>query len=91
MWGVDRMREFIDETTEKEGTPINRSNLMAIQGYQGETVIFGENSIVKTNSNGEVETILFQENQIVKTFSGEKTITLKTTFNDTGYITEELE
>ena len=84
MWGVDRMREFIDETTEKEGTDINRTNMMALQGYQGENVTFGD-TITKINDNGETETITFAGNQIIKQFVGEKTITQTITFNDTGY------
>lgn len=84
MWGVDVMREFIDETTENEGTYINRQNLMAMQGYQGENVTFGD-TIVKTNDKGETETITFAGNQIIKQFVGEKTIAQTITFTDTGY------
>ena len=67
-----------------EGTPINRDNLMAIQGYQGENVTFGD-TITKTNDNGETETITYLGNQIIKQFVGEKTITQTITFTDTGY------
>lgn len=84
MWGVDRMREFIDETTEKDGTDINRSNMMALQGYQNEDVTFGD-TIIKENDKGETETITFSSNQIIKRFVGEKTITQTITFNDNGY------
>ena len=78
------MIDFIDKTSEQNGTPINRENLMAIQGYQGENVTFGD-TIVKTNDNGETETITFAGNQIIKKFVGEKTITQTITFNDNGY------
>ena len=81
------MREIIDKTSEKNGTPINRSNLMAMQGYQGETVVFGDN-IVKTNDKGEVETITFSGDKITKQFVGEKTITQTITFTSNGYIKE---
>ena len=81
------MREFIDETTEKDGTDINRSNMMALQGYQNENVTFGD-TITKTNDNGETETITFSGNQIIKRFVGEKTITQTITFNDNGYTKE---
>ena len=87
MWGVDRMREFIDETTEKDGTDINRSNMMALQGYQNEDVTFGD-TIIKENDKGETETITFSGNQIIKRFVGEKTITQTITFNDNGYTKE---
>ena len=81
------MIEFIDKTSEKNGTPISRQNLMAVQGYQGETVVFGDN-IVKTNDKGETETITFLENKIIKQFVGEKTITQTITFTENGYTKE---
>lgn len=81
------MRDFVDETSEKNGTDINRSNMMAMQGYQGEVVIFG-NTITKTNDKNEVETITFMGNQIIKKFVGEKTITQTITFTDDGYTKE---
>ena len=84
MWGVDIMREFIDETSEKLGTDINRKNLMALQGYQGETCTFGD-SIIKVNDKGETETITFSGNTITKKFVGEKTITQTITFKENGY------
>ena len=65
------MIDFIDKTTEQAGTPINRENLMGVQGYQNENVNFGNNNITKTNSKGETETITFSGNQIIKTFVGE--------------------
>ena len=68
-----------------EGTPINRDNLMALQDYQNETVVFSGNTIVKTNGENETETITFTDNQIIKQFVGEKTITQTITFTDTGY------
>lgn len=70
-----------------EGTPINRENMMAIQGYQAETVVFGGNSITKTNADG-VETIVFQDDKIIKTFAGDKTIKITTTFTENGYSSE---
>lgn len=84
MWGVDEMREFLDETTEKDGTDINRSNMMAVQGYQNENVTFGD-TITKVNDKGEIETINFVGNQIFKTFVGEKTIKQTITFVENGY------
>ena len=78
------MREFIDETTEKDGTDINRSNMMALQGDQNDDVTFGD-TITKTNDNGETETITFAGNQIIKKFVGEKTITQTITFTNNGY------
>ena len=84
MWGVDRMIEFIDETSEKLGTEFSRENMMAIQGYQNEDVTFGD-TITKINDKGETETITFLENQIIKRFIGEKTVNQTITFNENGY------
>lgn len=67
-----------------EGTPINRENMMALQGYQYENVTFG-NTIIKTNDKGETETITFGDNQITKKIVGKKTITQTITFSQNGY------
>jgi hypothetical protein len=77
--------DFIDKTSEQNGTPINRENLMGVQGYVAETVVFGNNSITKTNSKSEKETITFSDNKIIKNFVGEKTITQTITFTNNGY------
>lgn len=76
------MKEFIDKTSTRDGTPINRANLMAIQGFIGLTVSYGDNGeIIETNSNGETLTVMFEsDGSITETFSGEKTITKQITF-----------
>lgn len=86
------MIEFIDKTEEKSGTPINRANLMAVQGFVGLTTTFLEDgAVVETNSKGETLTTRFGEDgSIIETFKGTKTITKKTTFNDDGSISEVL-
>ena len=80
----NNMIDFIDKTNEQDGTPINRENLMAVQGYQGENVTFGD-TITKTNDKGEVETITFSGDKIFKKFIGEKTINQTITFTNNGY------
>lgn len=86
------MIEFIDKTTTQSGTPINRANLMAIQGFAAETIVFKtDGSIVKTNSKGETLTIRFKsDGSITKTFVGSKTITLTITFDNTGNIVKSI-
>lgn len=81
------MVDFKDRTSEENGTPLNRKNLMGVQGYINETVSFG-NQIVKTNADGQTETIVFDDNKITKTFVGEKTITQTITFSGNGYVKE---
>lgn len=84
------MREFIDKTPDKSGTPLNRSNMMALQGFENANTVFLEDgSIVETNALGQVKTTTFNDDgSITETFVGEKTIVKTTTFNNDGSITE---
>lgn len=83
------MQEFIDETTEKQGTPINRKNLMSIQGFTNQNTTFTDDSVVQVNSDGQTLTTIFNEDgSITETFVGEKTITKTTSFGLDGSITE---
>ena len=77
------MIEFIDKTSEQNGTPINRDNMMAIQGFIANNTIFNaDGSITETNSKGEVLTTVFNEDgSITEIFMGEKTITKTTSFS----------
>lgn len=72
------------------GTPINRANLMAIQGFDSKTTVFNsDGSITETNSKGEKLTTKFNaDGSITETFVGSKTLTKKTTFNSNGTISE---
>lgn len=83
------MIEFIDKTSDRNGTPINRKVMMAVQGFVGcETVINADGSITETNADGEVKTTLFNpDGSITEMFVGEKEITKTTTF-DSGKIKE---
>lgn len=81
------MIDWIDKTPETAGTPANRKNLMGMQGYQKETVTFGD-TITKVNGDGQTETITFQDDKIIKKFVGDKTITQTITFTKTGYTKE---
>lgn len=82
------MIDFIDKTSEQEGTPINRDNLMAIQGFIAKTTVFNtDGSITETNGNGETLTTTFNtDGSITETFVGSKTITMTTAFNDDGSV-----
>lgn len=72
------------------GTPINRTHLMAIQGFDSKTIAFNsDGSITETNSKGEKLTTKFNtDGSITETFVGSKTLTKKTTFNSNGTISE---
>lgn len=84
------MQEFIDETSEKQGTPINRKNLMAIQGFINQnTTVNADGSIVQVNLDGQRLTTTFNDDgSITETFVGEKTITKTTSFGLDGSISE---
>lgn len=84
------MIDFIDKTTEQNGTPINRENLMAMQGFIANNTVFNaDGSITETNGKGESLTIVFNDDGSIKeTFVGEKTIIKTTTFNLDGSISE---
>ena len=82
MWGgIDALKDFIDKTSEQNGTPINRENMMAVQGFIKNTIRFSGNQIIETNANNEILTTTFEGNKIVETFRGEKIITKTTTFS----------
>ena len=84
------MIDFIDKTSEQNGTPINREMLMAMQGFIASNTVFNsDGSITETNSKNETLTTIFNEDgSITEIFVGEKTIAKKTTFNNDGSISE---
>lgn len=73
-----------------DGTPINRENMMALQGFIANNTVFNvDGSITEKNGKGEILTTVFNDDgSITETFAGEKTITKTTTFNSDGSISE---
>ena len=86
------MYEFIDKTSTVKGTKINRTAMMAIQGFESvDTTFNADGSITEKNSEGHTLTTKFNDDgSITETFVGEKTITKTTAFNEDGSITERL-
>lgn len=84
------MVDFKDKTSEETGTPINRENLMAMQGFVASDTVFEvDGSITETNSKGEtLRTVFNEDGTITETFTGEKVISKTTTFNSDGSISE---
>ena len=84
------MIDFIDKTSYQSGTPINRYNLMAMQGFVARSTVFNsDGSITETNEKGQTLTTTFNDDgSITEQFVGEKTITKTITFNSDGTITE---
>lgn len=83
------MKEFIDKTNTQSGTPINRKNLMAIQGFNMKTITFNtDGSITETNGDNEILTVNFNsDGGLTETFVGTSTITKTIKIN--GNIIEE--
>ena len=90
------MIDFIDKTSEQNGTPINREILMALQGFVVTKTDpptkneFGEAQIIQTNvgTNERLITTFKLNGQIEEKFVGQKTIIKTTTFNEDGSISE---
>ena len=88
------MIEFIDKTSEQNGTPINRENMMAVQGFENNNVDIVENedgsiTIIDVNKDGHTNNVNVIENDdgsitITEVFNGEKIITKTTTINADG-------
>lgn len=76
------MIDFIDKTSEQSGTSLNRTNLMAIQGFQTQTTKFNsDGSITETNADGHIKTTTFNsDGSISEVFVGDKTIKKDITF-----------
>ena len=85
------MIDFIDKTSEQSGTPLNRENMMAIQGFVGMTTEKqADGSILQTNVDGHtLLTVKNADGSITQTFAGEKVIT-KTITKQNGKIVEAI-
>lgn len=86
----------LDDDAVEMGTPLNRENMMAIQGFVSTKTLppttneIGEVQIIQINEekNEELITTFKLNGQIEEKFIGEKTITKTTTFNADGGILE---
>ena len=84
----------LNDGAEVEGTPINRENLMALQGMENNNVDIVENedgsiTVTEVNNDNHILTVNAIENEdgsitIVETFVGGKTIVKTTTINANG-------
>ena len=79
------MKEFINKTSEQNGTKINREAMMALQGFQAKTTKIGNSfeggkKVTEVNGEGHTLTTVITNKEIIETFVGEKTITKTTTF-----------
>lgn len=82
------MVNFIDKTSQNAGTPLNRSNMMAIQGMEAETIEFGNNTVTETFDKGGVKTTQFNATgSIREEYSSEGKSIVKITKFDRNTIT----
>lgn len=83
------MQDFIDKTEAASGTPLNRANLMAIQGFVPCEVKISSNQIEETYGNGcKLTTTFNDDGSITEVFVGKKTITKTTRLVADEMITE---
>lgn len=84
--------EYADEPT-VNGTPLNRSVFMAIQGMEpSKTVFNSDGSITTTYDTGVLSTVFGSDGSITETFTGTSGLvsTKKTVFNSDGSIQETI-
>lgn len=84
------MIDFIDKTSEQNGTPINREVLMGMQGFISKEYSVVGSAIIETNSKGETLVTAIYPDRYVITFSGDKTITKTIFFENERIVREEI-
>lgn len=85
------MIEFIDKTSEQDGTLLNRKNMMAMQGFVSNVTSATEQGIVIENTeSGETITMtpLNAQGKCFTTIQGKKTLTKTSSFTPTGIAKE---
>ena len=87
------MIDFIDKTSEQSGTPLNRDNLMAMQGFVATVTVFQSDGSIKQTNTKTNHTLLTQfrsDGAIIQTFTGDggRKITKTTAFYSNGNIEE---
>ena len=78
-------------TITDEGTAVNRTLLMALQGFEAQTTVFNsDDSITETNASGHTKVTTFPDTDtVVETFTaGGISMVKTTTFNIDGSISE---
>ena len=95
----DGRTEFVKtelaDDAKQAGTPINRENMMALQGFSNCDIYedvneLGEKQVIEdyVDRNEKLITTFKLDGRIEEKFIGEKTITKTTTFNSNGSISE---
>lgn len=84
------MVNFVDKTSGRPGTPINRSNMMAVQGFENGVATYSKGKRIVQFASGDTLTTYLQGESVVNTLVGEKTITKTTIITDAGNVEEVL-
>ena len=91
------MVDFIDKTSEQNGTPINRENMMAMQGFSNcniyeDTNELGEKQFIEDyiDRNEKLITTFKLDGRIEEKFVGKKTITKTYSFDIGDNISSEV-
>lgn len=91
------LKDFIDKTSEQSGTPINRENMMAVQGFSNCNIYedvneLGEKQIIEDyiDRNEKFITTFKANGEIEEKLVGEKTITKTSSFGVSGNISTEV-
>jgi hypothetical protein len=85
------MRNYVDQTTGVDGTPLNRAHMMALQGMDNGTTVFNaDGSITETFADGVQVTTFNADGSITQVFTATsgQVMTKTTTFNADGSISE---
>lgn len=83
--------EKIEGTVTESGTVVNRSLLMALQGFSANQTVFNpDGSITETNADSDTKVTVFNpDGSITETFTSNGiSIAKQTTFNSDGSISE---
>lgn len=91
------MVNFIDGTSSAKGTPLNRANMMAVQGFENSIAEYSKDSegndiIIEHCEDGSVRTIKITDSGVTENFvAGDgMTLTLETYIDRNGILKEEL-
>lgn len=82
--------DFTDKTSTQKGTPLNRANMMAIQGFENVEITFVDGYLVETNTtNGVSRKIKVVPHESITEIivSSTGTSTKTTRLNNSGFVT----
>lgn len=85
------MIDFIDKSSEQDGTPINRAKLMGVQGFVNSMQTWHFNTVEEVTRDSGTMITTFEGDKITRVFTsedGSKTITKTTNILSDGSVHE---